>query len=134
MKCKVPSFERGTELTIQDLINQMETYFTNGQIPPESFVFFMMTKIVPRHLNKIKQYRSLDYLPLREKLIKVFEKPDFATTYLNALVTLSQTRDKTISKYMHRARLLVLTAHTDLAHAFCEQILITSFFLGLHDC
>ena len=34
MKCEVPSFERGTELTIQDWINQMETYFTIGQIPP----------------------------------------------------------------------------------------------------
>ena len=117
MKCEVPSFERGTKLTIQDRINQMKTYFTIGQIPPESFVGFMMTKIVPRHLNEIKQYRSLNYLPFREKLIEVFEKPDIATAYLNALASLSPTRDETISEYMHRARLLVLKAYPDLAHA-----------------
>ena len=111
----------------------METYFTIGQIPPESFVGFIMTKIVPRHLNEIKQYRSLDYLPFREKLIEVFEEPDLATAYLNAFASLSQTRDETISKYMNRARLLVLKAHPDLAHASRERILITSFLLGLYD-
>ena len=93
----------------------------------------MITKIVPRHLNEIKQYRFLDYLPFREKLIKVFEKPDLGIAYLNALASLSQTRDETISKYMHRARLLFLKAHPDLAHASRERILITSFLLGLYD-
>ncbi len=34
---------------------------------------------------------------------------------------------------MHRARLLVLKAHPDLAHLPRERILITSFFLGLYD-
>ena len=36
-------------------------------------------KIIPRHLNKIKQYQSLDYLGFQEKLVEVFEEPDFAT-------------------------------------------------------
>ena len=34
---------------------------------------------------------------------------------------------------MHRARLLVIKAHPDLAHAPRERILITSFLLGLYD-
>ena len=35
---------------------------------------------------------------------------------------------------MHCARILVLKAHPDLAHAPREHILITSFLLGLYDC
>ena len=34
---------------------------------------------------------------------------------------------------MHRARLLVIKAHLDLAHAPRECILITSFILGLYN-
>ena len=56
MKCEVERFERGTEFTIKDWINQMETYFTIGQVPPEAFVGLMLMKIVPCHLNEIKQY------------------------------------------------------------------------------
>ena len=67
------------------------------------------------------------------KLVEVFEEPDFATAYLNALASLSQTRDESISDYMHRARLLVLKAHPDLAHASRKRILITSFLLGLYN-
>ena len=93
----------------------------------------MLIKIVPRHLNEIKQYQSLDYLAFREKLADVFEEPNLATAYLNALASLSQTRDESISDYMHRARLLVLKAHPDLAHASRERILVTSFLLGLYD-
>ena len=92
-----------------------------------------MTKIVPRHLNEIIQYRSLDYLPFRTKLIEVFKEPDLATTYLNALASLSQTRDKTILEYMHRVRLFVLKAHSDLSHASHERILVTIFLVGLYD-
>ena len=50
-------------------------------------------------------------------MVEVFEEPDLATVYLNAVASLSQTRDKFISDYMERARLLVLKAHPDLAHA-----------------
>ena len=103
----------------------METFFTIGQVPPEAFVYFMLIKIVARHLNEIKQYQSLDYLAFREKLVEVFEEPDLSTVYLNALASLSQTRDKSIFDYMHRARLLVLKAHPDLAHASRKRILIT---------
>ena len=133
MKCEVERFERGTDLTIKDLINQIKTYFTIGQVPPETFVRFMLMKIAPRHLNEIKQYQSLDYLGFREKLVEIFEEPDLATAYLNALASLSQTSYESISDYMHRARLLVLTAHPDLAHASRERILITSLLLGLYD-
>ena len=66
IKCEVERFERGTDLTIKDWINQMETYFTIGQVPPEAFVGFMLMKIIPCHLNEIKQYQSLDYLGFRE--------------------------------------------------------------------
>ena len=90
-------------------------------------------KIVPRHLNEIKQYQSLDYLGFREKLVEVFEEPDIATAYLNALAGLFQTLDESISDNMHRARLLVLKAHPDLSHASRKRIIITSFFLGLYD-
>ena len=111
----------------------METYFKIRQVPPEIFVGFMLIKIVPRYLNKIKQYQSLDYLGFREKLVEVFHEPDRATAYLNALASLSQTRDESISHYMHRAELLVLKAQPDLAHASQERILITSFILGLYE-
>ena len=97
MKCKVERFERGTDLTIKNWINKMETYFTIGQVPPEAFVGFMLMKIVPRHLNELKQYQSLDYLGFRKKLVEVFEEPDLATAYLNALASLSQTRYESIS-------------------------------------
>lgn len=111
----------------------METYFTIGQIPPEAFVRFMLMKIVPRHLNEVKQYQSLDYLAFRNMLIKGFEEPDFAIAYFNALSSLSQTRDDSISDYMYRARLLVLNAHFDLAYSPRERILCTSFLVGLYD-
>ena len=79
----------------------METYFTIKQVSLKAFVGFMLMKILPRHLNEIKQYQLLDYLAFREKQIEVFEKLDLATAYLNAIASLSQTRDKFISDYMH---------------------------------
>ena len=66
-------------------------------------------------------------------MVEVFEEPDLATAYPNGLASLSQTRDESISDYMHCARLFVLKAHPDLAHAHRERILITSFLLGLYD-
>ena len=60
MKYKVERVERGSDLTIKNWINQMDTYFTIGQVPPEAFVNFMFMKIVPRRLNEIKQYQLLD--------------------------------------------------------------------------
>ena len=133
MKCEVERFERGTDLTIKDWINQMETYFTVGQVPPEAFVGFMLMKIVPRHLNEIKHYQNLDYLEFREKLIEIFQEPDMATAYLNALSSVAQERDESISDFMHRVRLLVLKAHPNLDHTSRERILVTSFMLGLYD-
>ncbi len=41
---------------IEDWINQMETYFTVGQVPPEAFVKFILIKIVSKQLNEIKEY------------------------------------------------------------------------------
>ena len=71
MKCVFERFEHGTDLTIKDWINQMETYFTIGQVPSEAFIGFKLIKIVPRHLNEIKQYQSIDYITFREKLVAV---------------------------------------------------------------
>ena len=39
MKCEDERYERGTDLTIEDWINQMETDFTVGQVPTKAFVF-----------------------------------------------------------------------------------------------
>ena len=114
MKCEVERYHRGTDLTIEDWINQMETYFTVGQVPPEAFVGFMIMKIVPKHLNEIKEYQNLDYLEFREKLLDIFEEPDMATAYLGALAAVAQDREESISEYMHRFRLLVLKAHPTL--------------------
>ena len=116
MRCEIERFERGTVLNIKDWINQMENYFTIGQVPPEAFVGFMLMKIVPKHLNEIKEYQNLDYLWFREKLVEVFEDPDLANAHLNALSNVLQNRDESISDYMHRVRLLVLKAHPDLSH------------------
>ena len=65
IKFEVKHFERGTDLTIKDWINQMETYFTIGQVPPEAFIGFMLIKIVSCPLNNNKHYQSLDYLGFR---------------------------------------------------------------------
>ena len=54
----------------------METYFTVGQVKPKALVGFLLMKIVPKHLNEIKEYKNLDYLAFREKLLEIFEEPD----------------------------------------------------------
>ena len=133
MKCEVEKFERGMDLTIKDWIVQMETYFRIGQVPPDAFVGFMLTKIMPKHLPEINRFSKLDYLDFREKLIEVFEEPDMATAYLNSLTNAFQERDETISDFMHRVRLLVLKAHPKLDHVSRERILIHHFMIGLYD-
>ena len=60
MKCEVERYEQSIDLTIVDWINQMEAYIIVGQVPPETFVEFMMMKILPKHLNEIKKYQNLD--------------------------------------------------------------------------
>lgn len=42
------------------------------------------------------QYKFLDYLAFRKKLVKVFKEPDLANAYLNALSDLLKTRHETI--------------------------------------
>ena len=86
----------------------MENYFTIRQVPSEAFFGFMLMKIVPKHLNKIKEYQNLDNFGFREKLVDVFEDPDLANAHLNALSNVLQTRDESIYTYMHRVRLLLL--------------------------
>ena len=133
LKCEVEHFERGSDLGIKDWIEQIETHFQIWQVPSETFVPFMLMKIASQHLNEIKQHKHLDYLAFREKLIEVFEKPDLATAYLNKLSSISQYREETISDYMRRVRRLVNKAHPDLAQNAREQILVTSYLLGLYD-
>ena len=90
-------------------------------------------KIVPKHLNEIKQYQSLGYLEFREKLVEIFEEPDMTTANRNAQSSLSQTREESISEYMLRARLLVIKAHLNLAYPDRERIFVTSFLIGFDD-
>ena len=93
----------------------------------------LLMKIVPNHLNEIKEYQNLDYLVFQEKILGVIEEPDMETAYLNALATVTQDRENTISEYMHRVRLLVMKGHTNLVHSAREPIFNTRFMLGLHD-
>ena len=92
-----------------------------------------MMNIVPKYLNEIKEYQNLDYLEFREKLLEIFEEPDMATAYLGAFAAVAQDREETISEYIDRVRLLVLTAHLTLEHAARERILITSLMLELYN-
>ena len=110
----------------------METYFTIKQVSLKAFVGFMLMKILPRHLNENKQYQLLDYLAFREKQIEVFEKLDLATAYLNAIASLSQTRDKFISDYMHPQGSLYLRL-TPILRTLLESELWLQFVLGLYD-
>ena len=72
----------------------MENYYTIGQVPSDAFVNCMLIKIVPRHLNKVKQYQSIGYLEFREKLVEVFKEPDMATDYLNVLIKHLKTQKR----------------------------------------
>ena len=80
IKCEIERFKRVIKLIIKDWINRIKTYFTIGQVPPKIIVGFNVIKIVPRHLNEIKEYQFLGYLVFREKLYEVFEEPDLGTT------------------------------------------------------
>ena len=55
MRCEVDKFERGKDITIKDWINQMETYFIIGQVPPEAFTGCIQMQIAAKHLNEIKR-------------------------------------------------------------------------------
>ena len=90
-------------------------------------------KIAPQHLNEIKQFKTLEYLAFREKLLEVFKEPDLATAYLSELANISQLREEPISEFMRRVRTLVNKAHRNLAQDACDRILTTSFLLGLYD-
>ena len=111
----------------------METYFTIGQVPADAVVGCMLMKIVPKHLNEIKRYQTLDYFAFREKLVGVFEEPDMATAHLTGLTIFSQTRKESISEYMLRARSLVLEPHLNLDNIPRERILVIIFRMGLYD-
>ena len=92
----------------------------------------MRMKIVPKHLNKIKEYQNLDYLAFQEKLVEVFEEPDMASADLNALAAVTQDRVETISEYMHLVQLLVLKAHSNLEHfnASLLRVLCLDFMIN----
>ena len=107
MKFEVERFERVIDLTINDSINQMENYFTICQVLPEAFVDFMLMKIVSKRLNQIKQYQFLSDLEFCKKQVKIFDDLVMETEYLNALSSLSQSLEKSISDYMNRARLRI---------------------------
>ena len=85
MRCEVKRFERGIDLNIKNWINQMETYITLRQFPADDFVGCMLMKRLPKHLNEIKRYQTLDYLAFCEQLVVVFEEPNMATAHFTAL-------------------------------------------------
>lgn len=87
------TFERGTDLTIGNWINQIETYFTICHVQPEVCIMSMLMKIVTKHLNEIKKYQNFDYLAFREKLLEMFEEPDMATAYLRARAAMAKDRE-----------------------------------------
>ena len=102
IKFEVKRLKSGTHITIKNWIIQMDTYFTIKQVYSEAFVGFILIKIVSRQLNKINQYKSLDYLAFREILVEVFIIQDFATAYLHAFARQSKTREMSRFDYMHR--------------------------------
>lgn len=83
-----------------------------------------------RHLtlkyNKIISRPRLSRLSIEVSLS--LEKLNLTTAYLNALASLYQTRDKTISHYMHCTTLIVFKVHPDIPHAAQKRILISSLF------
>ena len=133
MRCEVDKFERGKDLTIIDWINQMETYFIIGQVPPEAFTGCMQMKIAEKHLNEIQRYVHLDYLQFWENLVEIFEEPDMATTYMSALQSICQEREEDIPNFMQRVRSYALKAHPKQEHNQHERIIVNSFLLGLQD-
>ena len=56
-----------------------------------------------------------------------------AAAYLNAISSLSQKREESISDYMQRARLLILKTHPNLTHPDRERSFVTCFLLNLYD-
>ena len=56
-----------------------------------------------------------------------------ATAYLNDLSSPVQTREKSISNYILRLRLLVIKAHFNPVHFVRERIFVSSFSLAIYD-
>ena len=52
-KCEVALFKRGTDMTIENWVMQMEAYFTLAKIPMDSFAGFMLTKIDSLHFTEV---------------------------------------------------------------------------------
>ena len=75
MKCKVELYERGRDLTFEDWINQMETYFTVEQVPFKALVGFMLMKIVSKHLKGIKNIRTLSTWRFEKSCLKFSKNP-----------------------------------------------------------
>ena len=134
-KCDVVSYARGTDLTIENWILQMEAYFKAARIPIDCWVGLMVTKIEARFFNEVSELvePNGDYFKFRRRLIRVFEEPDAIQAYMQELNRARQDRDEPISDYMSRVRLLVIRAHRFATHAQREEYLISAFTNGLYD-
>jgi hypothetical protein len=132
-KCEVEKFERGTDMTIENWILQMETYFLTAQTPADRMVGAMLQKISPKYFDEVRPYILFEYQEFREKLFEIFGEPDTIHAKLQELARINQRRDETISEYMNRVRLLVIKAHRTLAHEERERILVANFIRGLAD-
>jgi len=130
-KCDVDRFERNKDLTIENWILQMETYFRAAKVDSDSWVGLMVSKIDARNFEEIKPFIKLKYHRFREKLLEIFGEPDTVHASLQELSRTVQERDKEISTFMNWIRLLVLKAHRDLNHTQRERILVTCFVRGL---
>ena len=134
-KCEVALFKRGTDMTIENWVMQMEAYFTLAKIPMDSFAGFMLTKIDSLHFTEVLPLmeKKLSYYRFRDQLFRIFGAPDAIHAYIQELNRIRQERDERISDFMNRVRTLALKAHPYVSHSVRERILITHFVSGLYD-
>jgi len=132
-KCSVDRFERGTDLTIENWIGQMETYLLVSQTPATAWVGTLATNIAAKHYDEFKPFLRLDYHEFREKLVEVFGEADLVHARLQQLARVTQEREEEIPAYLNRVRLLVIKCHPNLSFADRERILIASFTNGLYN-
>ena len=111
----------------------MENYFTIGQVPPDAFVSVMLMKIVPKHLNEIKQYQSLGYFEFREKRSRSLMNSTWrrrTSMYYRPCHRHAKNRYQTTCF----ARVYWSSKHIQTSRTLTESaFFVTSFLIGLYD-
>ena len=110
---RVGTFQRGSDLTIENWLIQMEAYFILAKIPMESFAGFMSKRIDSLHFVEVLPLmeKKLSYYKFLEKLFKIFCPPDAIHAYLQELNHIRQEREEKITDPLKRVRVLWLKAH-----------------------